>query len=714
MYTNFTLKNFRVFDNEGACVPLRPITILTGCNNSGKSSIAKALCLLKDFCDQLESDFNDGKRLRLNQYKMDFQKSPNSVLGSFDLVRHQPSKKELKQPEELESTNNECVIFELVVESSWLLQDVILHLEFGKIESDDLNNGYLHSYHIRTLDGKVIYQSSRDGKASIDFSTVKKSFLHFLYGQNASSQWQNQALYLQMEGIGIDDDDMFANKFDKCMENLYNELGSTAYITLLEWQVSHCRRHWRDGVSGPANSVLKVPVDTSHSVNSPALDVYCYFPCLEMFKDKDKGSVIMEIEEKCQSLDDVIEKRVISLFMAAFIVSEAKSLHEFISQEENEHLFIKSNFTSLGGSFPEYRCSWWRHIHQYINDENDLPQKAEWWTIVWAMDIIDKQTCESKQNYVVLDNMNGSFYYRRENDLDDYMKSFLEDIFVNILPGSVLYSPTTIIRPQRLYALEDGSDFSNSLKQYFEAKRLWDENKSHKSINSRNSTSNEEHDYQPCGFINKWFSELLLGHHVEMKLHAGGYGVTILLNESEEDKIGMALADKGLGVLQLFATLLKIEIAIMNSMTNEKLYSYYTTGLSEDIIKYFRTYNQLHPATVVLEEPECHLHPSLQSKFADIMVDAFQKYGIHFLIESHSEYLIRKLQLHVSQKVVENTDISLLYVNSPSRPSYLPLITDIGIDADGTLKNEFGKGFYDESVRLSKELFKTKKEDDEN
>ena len=306
MYTNFTLKNFRVFDGEGACVPLRPITILTGCNNSGKSSIAKALCLLKDFCNQLESDYNDGKRLRFKQYKMDFQKSPNSVLGAFDLVLHHPKKNELEQSEEINSVNKECVIFELVVESSWLLQDVILHLEFGKIESDDLNNGYLHTFQIRTLDGKVIYQSSRDGKTSIDFSTVKKSFLHFLYGQNVSSQWQNQALYLQMEGIGLEDDDMFANKFDECMKNLQNDLGPSAFITLLEWQASHCRLQWRDSESGPASSLLKLPVDTSQSVNSPTLDVYCYFPCLEMFKDKDKDYVKKEIEEKCKSLDDEI------------------------------------------------------------------------------------------------------------------------------------------------------------------------------------------------------------------------------------------------------------------------------------------------------------------------------------------------------------------------------------------------------------------------
>ena len=175
----------------------------------------------------------------------------------------------------------------------------------------------------------------------------------------------------------------------------------------------------------------------------------------------------------------------------------------------------------------------------------------------------------------------------------------------------------------------------------------------------------------------------------------------------------MLLADKGYGVLQLFVFLLKIEISILEMKTNEKLYVYDTTGLNQNLIKYLRTHNQLHPITVALEEPECHLHPSLQSKIADMIVEANKQFGIHFIIESHSEYLIRKLQLLVSQEEIGIDNISLLYVNQKSRPNYLPVLTDIGINEDGTLKNEFGKGFYDESLRLSKELFNFKKEDDE-
>ena len=241
MYTDFTLKNFRVFDEEGINVPLRPITILTGCNNSGKSSITKALCLLKDFCHQIESDVEDGKNIRLERYKMDFHKKPNDILGNFDLVvHHQCKQDETENKENTEANNSECkrVTFEVVVESSWFLQDVILHLEFAPLDRDELNNGYLHLCSIRTLDGKEIYSASNKDKASMDFSGVKKSMLHFLYGQYALSKWQMEVDYraATLEGPAGEDEDL--KLFNDYWDLILNNLGAAALIYTLEWQIS--------------------------------------------------------------------------------------------------------------------------------------------------------------------------------------------------------------------------------------------------------------------------------------------------------------------------------------------------------------------------------------------------------------------------------------------------------------------------------------------
>ena len=54
MNTKFSIKNFRVFDENGVKIELAPITILTGKNSAGKSSIVKAITLLDSFLKQVK------------------------------------------------------------------------------------------------------------------------------------------------------------------------------------------------------------------------------------------------------------------------------------------------------------------------------------------------------------------------------------------------------------------------------------------------------------------------------------------------------------------------------------------------------------------------------------------------------------------------------------------------------------------------------------
>ena len=718
MYTDFTIKNFRVFDQNGTIVPLHPITILTGCNNVGKSSIVKALCLLKDFCQQIETDYEEGKKLHLERYTMDFHKAPNDLMYGFDHVLHHATKAEvdkknsMKTEEPTESIEDNFIVFEVIVGSSWLLQDVILHLEFGSLDWDDLNNGYLQAYAIKTLDGRIIYKAERDGKASMDFSIVKKSFLHFLYGQYAISKWQNA---YNLQGLTGSDVDEEGKLFEESIKNITDDLGPTASVILLEWQTSHCHHTWQDGLWGPCESLLQKVPDPSFVICSPKFGVFCFFPCLQVLKDFQKKDIRQEINKRLESSDKSLSSRdreIINLFLDSFEASDVESLHEYISKREDDRYFVCSSvscYQNMRFAFPN--SMYWEWPSDPIVET--LPEDANWSVIMYSMDLINKLMTNTTQSLLDYDEIDMSTNYVLEYFINVYLRNTIEDVFFNLMPGSLAYSPTTIVQPKRLYTIEENNDFARTLKRYHDAKRMYEEEKKSDAYSRVDSHINDEKRYKPCLFIDKWLKQLGIADHVKIESHVDGYGVTIHLFEDDKDSVGMHLVDKGFGILQLFAVLLKIEIAILETKTNEDLYEYCTTGLNNEIVKFLRTHNQLHPATVALEEPECHLHPSLQSKFADIIVDAYTQYGIHFLVESHSEYFIRKLQLLVSQKEIDCKDISLLYVNPISRPSYLPFITDIGLEMDGTLKNEFGTGFFDESLRLSKELFKPVIEDDE-
>ena len=710
MFTDFSIQNFRVFDNEGATVPLRPITILTGCNNSGKSSIVKSLCLLKDFCQRLEADFKDRKKLDLMNYKMDFHKSPNNIMGGFYRVKHHASKVEKDKLDKningnTQEDTNDNVIFDFIVESSWLLQDVILHLEFNTLAEDDLNNGYLQAYSLLTLEGDEIYKATRGGKASMNLSKVKKSFLHFLYGQYAFSEWQNNFQKHQASGDEPDDEEY---QFIGDVGNaIIDNLSYASFKKLIELQVYNYPYSSQDtfcmGIPIP---YLNKCLDKSFIINSPSLGVYCYFPCLWIYKDIEKKDVRREIYNRIESQVNPISslsKKIVDLFLDSFEASNTNYLYEFISQKEDERFFVTDKI-GFGGGFV-YPHIW--HLRENIcffpYDESNLPTTANWYIILLAMDIINRLTTNDKKTYLVYD-MDGRPSYAIENKINNYIRLIIEDAFANLLPGSLDYSPTTIVQPRRMYSLEENSDFARTLKNYFETKRVFGD----KQISI---LSHQNKKYKSLSFINKWLKQLEIAHHVEIKSHADGYGVTIHLYEDEKDKKGTLLVDKGYGILQLFSVLLKIEVSILKMIRNDRVTSL-NNGFNLELMDEIRKWKQLNPITVALEEPECHLHPSLQSKFADMIVDAYKQYDVHFIIESHSEYFIRKLQLLVSQKEIMNDDISLLYINPASRPSHIPVITDIGLEEDGCLKNEFGSGFFDESLRLGNELLKYKEDDD--
>ena len=52
---------------------------------------------------------------------------------------------------------------------------------------------------------------------------------------------------------------------------------------------------------------------------------------------------------------------------------------------------------------------------------------------------------------------------------------------------------------------------------------------------------------------------------------------------------------------------------------------------------------------VLLEQPELHLHPNAQSALADLLLDVADRRNIQLIVESHSEYILRRLQRRVAE-----------------------------------------------------------------
>ena len=106
--------------------------------------------------------------------------------------------------------------------------------------------------------------------------------------------------------------------------------------------------------------------------------------------------------------------------------------------------------------------------------------------------------------------------------------------------------------------------------------------------------------------------------------------------------------------------------------------------------------------TILIEQPEVHLHPSLQAKFIETLLGIGKKNS--YFIETHSEHILRKLQVLVKNEVngLKPDDISIYYFK---REEDKFDITEHKILSSGKLSKPFPDGFFDTSYNLVKELF---------
>ena len=86
--------------------------------------------------------------------------------------------------------------------------------------------------------------------------------------------------------------------------------------------------------------------------------------------------------------------------------------------------------------------------------------------------------------------------------------------------------------------------------------------------------------------------------------------------------------------------------------------------------------------TFLLQQPEVHLHPRGQAELASLFVQSFRKRRHHFLIETHSDYIVDRVRICVRKKLLRPDDVSILYFE-PSGNAVT--IHNLSLDRHGNL-----------------------------
>lgn len=99
-------------------------------------------------------------------------------------------------------------------------------------------------------------------------------------------------------------------------------------------------------------------------------------------------------------------------------------------------------------------------------------------------------------------------------------------------------------------------------------------------------------------------------------------------------------------------------------------------------------------STLLIEQPEIHIHPRLQAELGSLFADCIKPpFDNNFIIETHSEHLMLRLQKLIRKGELQPEDIAVIYVDRGSEGSKC---LHLRMDEEGDFIDEWPDGFFEE------------------
>ncbi len=155
-------------------------------------------------------------------------------------------------------------------------------------------------------------------------------------------------------------------------------------------------------------------------------------------------------------------------------------------------------------------------------------------------------------------------------------------------------------------------------------------------------------------YVAHWLRELGLVHSFRLQqiaAHRQDYEVRVRL---AEDAPEVLITDVGFGVSQILPVLV--------------LCYYVPEG-----------------SIILLEQPELHLHPAVQTGLADVLIDAIKTRNVQVVVESHSEHLLNRFQRRIAEEEILNTDTAFYFCEMGKKG--VSQLTPLMVNEFGSISN---------------------------
>lgn len=155
--------------------------------------------------------------------------------------------------------------------------------------------------------------------------------------------------------------------------------------------------------------------------------------------------------------------------------------------------------------------------------------------------------------------------------------------------------------------------------------------------------------------------------HVSLKIRKDGQGKAV------------NLSDTGFGYSQILPIVTQIW--------------YIAKKAEEEIGLPFYVHDNDVPTTIVIEQPELHLHPAFQAKLIDIIVKVAGQGNINFIIETHSETMVNRVGNSIAKNEISNKNVGVIIFEKDFGEDDTTIKRG-GFDEDGYLEN-WPVGFFE-------------------
>jgi hypothetical protein len=102
--------------------------------------------------------------------------------------------------------------------------------------------------------------------------------------------------------------------------------------------------------------------------------------------------------------------------------------------------------------------------------------------------------------------------------------------------------------------------------------------------------------------------------------------------------------------------------------------------------------------TILVEQPETHIQPALQARLGTFFAKCAKEQNNQFIIETHSEHLILRLQRLIRDKELAPEQVKVLYVDRGDG-STGTVVRDMHLDDRGRFIGDWPGGFFPERLR---------------